>query len=179
METRNRATLIGLVAIALWASIVGLIRGVSEGLGATGGAAAIYTAASVLLWATVGFTPLRAFPRRYLAWGSVLFVSYELCLSLSIGYANTRQQAIEFMAAHTALGENNIANEVDRYIAWPGQALAYKLGQLEILRLRAEARDRLGRRFEIRAFHDAVLDGGALPLTTLREVVERRLAGPR
>lgn len=95
MEKRNRATLIGLVAIALWASIVGLIRGVSEGLGATGGAAAIYTAASVLLWATVGFTPLRAFPRRYLAWGSVLFVGYELCLSLSIGYADTRQQAIE------------------------------------------------------------------------------------
>jgi uncharacterized protein (DUF885 family) len=88
----------------------------------------------------------------------------------------TRQEAIDFMAAHTALGENNIANEVDRYIAWPGQALAYKLGQLELLRLRAEARDRLGERFDIRAFHDAVLEGGALPLPVLREAVERRLA---
>ena len=89
----------------------------------------------------------------------------------------TRREAIDFMAAHTALGENNIANEVDRYIAWPGQALAYKLGQLELLRLRAEARDRLGARFDIRAFHDAVLDGGALPLPALREAVERRTSG--
>jgi uncharacterized protein (DUF885 family) len=87
----------------------------------------------------------------------------------------TRQQAIDFMAAHTALGENNIGNEVDRYIAWPGQALAYKLGQLELLRLRAEAGDRLGDRFDIRVFHDAVLEGGALPLPALREAVERRL----
>ncbi|AVS84424.1 EamA family transporter [Paracidovorax avenae] len=95
MEKRHRATGIGLVAIVLWASIVGLIRGVSEGLGAMGGAAMIYSTAAALLWATVGFTPLRAFPRRYLAWGSVLFVGYELCLSLSIGHARSRQQAIE------------------------------------------------------------------------------------
>ena len=88
----------------------------------------------------------------------------------------TRQQAIEFMTAHTALGENNVANEVDRYIAWPGQALAYKLGQLELLRLRAKVRDRLGARFDIRAFHDAVLEGGALPLAALRTAVDRRLA---
>ncbi|MDA8456991.1 aromatic amino acid DMT transporter YddG [Acidovorax sp. GBBC 3334] len=95
MEKKQRATLIGLIAIALWSSIVGLIRSVSEGLGATGGAAMIYTIASLLLWATVGFTPLRSFPRRYLAWGSLLFVSYELCLALSIGYAATARQAIE------------------------------------------------------------------------------------
>ncbi len=87
----------------------------------------------------------------------------------------TRQQAIDFMTAHTALGENNIANEVDRYIAWPGQALAYKLGQLEILRLRSEAQARQGDRFDIRRFHDAVLGGGALPLPVLRQVVEREL----
>ena len=88
----------------------------------------------------------------------------------------TRQQAIDFMTANTALGENNIANEVDRYIAWPGQALAYKLGQLEILRLRDEARARQGDRFDIRRFHDAVLGAGALPLPVLRQVVERELA---
>ena len=80
----------------------------------------------------------------------------------------TRQQAIDFMVEHTALGENNIANEVDRYISYAGQALAYKLGQLELLRLRAEARERQGDRFDIRRFHDAVLEQGALPLPVLR-----------
>jgi uncharacterized protein (DUF885 family) len=90
----------------------------------------------------------------------------------------TRQQAIDFMAAHTALSQNNIENEVDRYIVWPGQALAYKLGQLEILRLREEARARLGGAFDIRAFHDAVLGNGALGLEALRSIVERRLAAP-
>ncbi|CAG9167947.1 Aromatic amino acid exporter YddG [Cupriavidus laharis] len=95
MQSKRKATLIGLIAIVLWSSIVGLIRGVSESLGATGGAAMIYTVASVLLWLTVGFGRLREFPRRYLVWGSLLFVSYELCLSLSIGYANSGRQAIE------------------------------------------------------------------------------------
>jgi uncharacterized protein (DUF885 family) len=87
----------------------------------------------------------------------------------------TRQQAIDFMVEHTALGENNIANEVDRYIGYAGQALAYKLGQLELLRLRAEARERQGDRFDIRRFHDAVLEQGALPLPVLRGVIERTL----
>ena len=84
----------------------------------------------------------------------------------------TRQQAIDFMLEHTALAPNNIANEVDRYIVMPGQALAYKTGQLEMLRLRAEAQARLGARFDIRAFHDTVLGNGAIPLTLLRGVVE-------
>jgi uncharacterized protein (DUF885 family) len=87
----------------------------------------------------------------------------------------TRQQAIDFMVEHTALGENNIANEVDRYISYAGQALAYKLGQLELLRLRSEARERQGPGFDIRRFHDAVLEQGALPLPVLRGVVERTL----
>jgi uncharacterized protein (DUF885 family) len=87
----------------------------------------------------------------------------------------TRDAAISFMTAHTALGTNNVVNEVDRYIAYPGQALAYKLGQLEILRLRAEARERQGDRFDIRSFHDAILGDGALPLPVLRQVVERAL----
>ena len=84
----------------------------------------------------------------------------------------TRRQAIDFMLAHTALAPNNIANEVDRYIVIPGQALAYKTGQLELLRLRAEARERLGHAFDIRAFHDTVLGNGALALPTLRGIVE-------
>lgn len=89
----------------------------------------------------------------------------------------TRQQAIDFLRAHTALGENNIVNEVDRYIVWPGQALAYKVGQLEILRLRAEARARLGTTFEIKDFHDTVLGAGAISLPALRSRVESWIAG--
>jgi uncharacterized protein (DUF885 family) len=84
----------------------------------------------------------------------------------------TRQQAIDFMLEHTALAPNNIANEVDRYIVIPGQALAYKTGQLELLRLRAVARERLGPAFDIRAFHDTVLGNGAVALPTLRGIVE-------
>lgn len=95
MNSKRKATLIGLVAVLLWSSIVGLIRGVSESLGATGGAAMMYTVASVLLLFTVGFPKVSKIPRRYLFWGSALFVSYELCLALSIGYASSSRQAIE------------------------------------------------------------------------------------
>ncbi|MGF6572805.1 Permease of the drug/metabolite transporter (DMT) superfamily [Paraburkholderia fungorum] len=95
MDQGKKATLIGLVAVLLWSSIVGLMRGVSEGLGATAGAAMIYTVASVMLFFTVGFPDLRKFPRPYLIWGSLLFVTYELCLSLSIGYADSGRQAVE------------------------------------------------------------------------------------
>jgi drug/metabolite transporter (DMT)-like permease len=84
-----------MAAILLWSSIVGLIRAVAEGLGATGGAALIYTVATVFLLATVGLPRIRTFPRAYLVWGSLLFVAYELCLALSIGYAHTGRQAIE------------------------------------------------------------------------------------
>ncbi|HEY8170542.1 MAG TPA: DUF885 domain-containing protein [Candidatus Limnocylindria bacterium] len=87
----------------------------------------------------------------------------------------TREQAVAFMTEHTALGPNNIGNEVDRYITYAGQALAYKVGQLELLRLRGEAQDRQGARFDIRRFHDVVLTQGALPLPVLRQVVEREL----
>jgi uncharacterized protein (DUF885 family) len=89
----------------------------------------------------------------------------------------TRQQAIDFLAAHTALGENNIANEIDRYIVWPGQALAYKTGQLEILRLRAQAEARQGAAFDIKAFHDTVLGAGAISLPALRGRVAAWLDG--
>jgi drug/metabolite transporter (DMT)-like permease len=95
MTNTNKATLIGMVAIFLWSAIVGLIRSVSDHLGPTGGAAMMYSVASVFLLLSVGFAKLREFPRRYLIWGSLLFVTYELCLALSIGYANTSRQAIE------------------------------------------------------------------------------------
>jgi len=88
----------------------------------------------------------------------------------------TRQQAIDFMLANTALAENNIVNEVDRYIAWPGQAIAYKVGQLEIRRLRTEAEQQLGKRFNLRAFHDAVLENGAVSLGTLRITIDGYVA---
>jgi uncharacterized protein (DUF885 family) len=84
----------------------------------------------------------------------------------------TRQAAIDYMVANSALAPNNIANEVDRYIVWPGQALAYKAGQLEMLRLRAEAEARLGGRFDVRAFHDALLGNGAISLGSVRGVIE-------
>jgi uncharacterized protein (DUF885 family) len=88
----------------------------------------------------------------------------------------SRDEAIAFLVDHTALATNNIANEVDRYLAMPGQALAYKLGQREILRLRDRARTTLGGRFDIRGFHDAVLGEGALGLTTLAGVIDRWIA---
>ena len=95
MNNTNKATMIGLVAVLLWSSIVGLIRSVSDYLGPTGGAAMMYSVASVFLLLSVGHVRLREFPRRYLVWGSLLFVTYELCLSLSIGYAHSARQAIE------------------------------------------------------------------------------------
>lgn len=79
----------------------------------------------------------------------------------------SRDQAKKFLHEHTALSPTNIDNEVDRYISWPGQALAYKTGQLELLKLRSEAREALGDAFELADFHDAVLGGGAVPLDIL------------
>ncbi|MDX2092839.1 MAG: DUF885 domain-containing protein [Kofleriaceae bacterium] len=83
----------------------------------------------------------------------------------------TRARAEAFMREHTALTETNISNEVDRYIGWPGQALAYKVGQLEILRMRAEAEKQLGDRFDLPGFHDVILGAGAVTLPVLRELV--------
>ena len=89
----------------------------------------------------------------------------------------TRQQAIDFMLEHTVLAPNNVVNEVDRYIVMPAQALSYKMGQLELLRLRSGARERLGAAFDIRAFHDTVLGSGAVGLATLRALVDDWIAG--
>ncbi|PHV33312.1 aromatic amino acid DMT transporter YddG [Janthinobacterium rivuli] len=95
MKNTNKATLTGLGAILLWSSIIGLIRNVTDLLGPTGGAAMMYSVASVFLLLSVGCTRPSEFPRRYLLWGSLLFVTYELCLALSIGYASTARQAVE------------------------------------------------------------------------------------
>ena len=88
----------------------------------------------------------------------------------------SRQQMIDFFHEHTAMDDQNIETEVDRYIAWPGQALAYKLGQMKILELRERAKQALGARFDIRAFHDAVLDEGPLPLDLLDARIDRWIA---
>jgi uncharacterized protein (DUF885 family) len=91
----------------------------------------------------------------------------------------TRAEAEAFLEANTPLATNNIRNEVDRYITTPGQALAYKTGQLEIRKLRAKAEAALGASFDLRAFHDVVLGGGALPLPILAEQVDAWINGQR
>jgi len=89
----------------------------------------------------------------------------------------SRSRAIAFMEDSAVLAKNNVINEVDRYIAWPGQALAYKLGEREIRRLRADAEKRLGAKFDLGAFHDVVLGGGAVSLPILRDEIETWIKG--
>ncbi|MGI1988796.1 DUF885 domain-containing protein [Shewanella glacialipiscicola] len=83
----------------------------------------------------------------------------------------SRQQAINFMASNTALSLHNVTTEIDRYISWPGQALSYKIGELTIKRLRAKAEQELGDKFDIRAFHDAVLENGSVPMPILEQQI--------
>jgi len=88
----------------------------------------------------------------------------------------TRRQAIDFLVQHTPLEESEVAVEIDRYIGMPGQALAYKAGQRELFRLRAQAEERLGDRFDIKGFHDAVLAHGAVTLPILGDLVDEWVA---
>jgi uncharacterized protein (DUF885 family) len=91
----------------------------------------------------------------------------------------SRQQALDYMLGHTTVERRMAEGEIDRYISWPGQAPSYMIGRLEILRLREQARSALGERFDIRAFHDAVLEDGTVPLGLLRQKIERWIAQPR
>ncbi len=91
----------------------------------------------------------------------------------------TRQQMVDYFHEHTAMDDENINTEVDRYIAWPAQALSYKMGQMKILELRERAQKELGPKFDLRAFHDAVLDSGPLPLDVLEEKITEWIAERR
>lgn len=113
-------------------------------------------------------------------------LSYEMWRALRLAVDTgihwkgwSRQQAIDFMAENSALALHNITAEVDRYISWPGQALGYKMGELAIRDLRAQAEHTLGDAFDLRAFHDVVLGSGEVPLDVLTENVERWVAGVR
>jgi uncharacterized protein (DUF885 family) len=91
----------------------------------------------------------------------------------------SRQQMVDYFHAHSNIDETSIQAEVDRYIAWPSQALAYKIGQLKILELRARAKTALGDKFDLRAFHDQVLDAGAMPLDMLDARISAWIAGQK
>ena len=114
---------------------------------------------------------MKLFEDPYNDFGRLLYEMWRSCRLVvdtgmhALGWS--RDQAVMFMRANTALSELNIDREVDRYISWPGQACAYKLGELEIRRLRALAEKELANTFQLRAFHDALLRDGALPLDVL------------
>jgi uncharacterized protein (DUF885 family) len=108
---------------------------------------------------------------------NLMWRSIRLVVDTGVHYKHwSRGQMIDFFHQHSAMDDQNIDTEVDRYIAWPAQALGYKLGEMTILRLREKARQQLGAKFDIRAFHDAVLGQGPLPLDVLEANVDRWIA---
>ena len=89
----------------------------------------------------------------------------------------SREEAIAYMVANTGMDEAAVTTEIERYMGLPGQACAYKVGQLKILELREKARQALGTRFDLKAFHRVVLGSGAVPLTVLERLVDEWIAG--
>jgi uncharacterized protein (DUF885 family) len=116
----------------------------------------------------------------YTDFGRLTFEMWRACrlvVDTGIHYMGwSRQQAIDYMAENTALSMHNIAAEVDRYISWPGQAVAYKIGELKIRELRALAEKNLGRRFDVREFHRVVLGSGSVPLSVLESNVQQYIS---
>jgi uncharacterized protein (DUF885 family) len=123
------------------------------------------------LGASMGF-----YTDPYSRFGQLIYEMWRACrLVVDTGIHSfnwTRQQAIDYMRENTAKTEQDIAVEVDRYIVMPGQALAYKIGELAIKEVRAEAEKKLDPLFDVRRFHNAILDNGPLPLTFLRKQIE-------
>jgi prolyl oligopeptidase len=119
----------------------------------------------------------------YLKFGQLSFEIWRACrLVVDTGiHAKhwTRQQAIDYVLEHSAKTVLDVENEVDRYISWPGQALAYKIGELRIKALRADAQQAFGNRFDVREFHDVVLRNGALPLEVLERNVKDWIAASK
>jgi uncharacterized protein (DUF885 family) len=91
-------------------------------------------------------------------------------------YGWSREQAVDYLSSHTALSDRDVGTEIDRYISWPGQALAYKLGEMTIRRVRAKAEEELGEAFDIRKFHDVVLSLGSVPLPALEARIDAFIA---
>eukprot|EP00105_Crassostrea_gigas_P009341 XP_011424254.1 PREDICTED: uncharacterized protein LOC105326091 isoform X3 [Crassostrea gigas] len=107
-------------------------------------------------------------------YGSEIFRACRLVVDTGLHHYNwTREKAIEYMLNYTAFSEEMIAIEIDRYITWPGQACAYKIGELKIKELRKKAEDELGSKFDIREFHASVLKVGSLPLHVLEKIVNQ------
>jgi uncharacterized protein (DUF885 family) len=91
----------------------------------------------------------------------------------------TRDQMVQYFHDHSNIDEPSVQSEVDRYIGWPSQALAYKIGQLKILELRDKAKTALGAKFDLRAFHDQMIDAGALPLDVLEQRIDTWIASQK
>ena len=113
----------------------------------------------------------------YSKFGRLTYEMWRACrLVIDVGlHAKgwTRDQAVNYLASNTALSLHEVNTEINRYISWPGQALAYKMGELKIKELRRRAEDKLGDKFDVREFHDLILSQGTVTLAILEKMVDR------